>query len=221
MLKSKFAIIGILSLVLCVTAQAGNDKDGNTTVNNNNNPVAHGGQGGTGGAGGQGGNANAGAIAGASSVAEAKANAAAIAAQQQGQVQGQQQSNSNKNNVDASSKNANTNKVSNAVGVSVGGDTLNIAAQARDPVSTAYSHLAAPSAPCMGSSSVGAQGVGFGLSVGSTWTSEDCNKREDIRAAFSFGDKEVAEEMLMENVKGYAAAKQRVADRKAAAVAGK
>lgn len=217
MLKSKFAIIAIMSLAL--TAHAGNDKDGNTTVNNNNNPVAHGGQGGAGGAGGNGGNANAGAIAGASSVAEAKANAAAIAAQQQGQVQGQQQSNSNKNNVDASSKN--TNKVSTNVGVSVGGDTINFAAQARDPVSTAYSHLAAPSAPCMGSSSVGAQGVGFGLSVGSTWTSEDCNKREDIRAAFSFGDKEVAEEMLMENVKGYAAAKQRVADRKAAAVAGK
>lgn len=104
--------------------------------------------------------------------------------------------------------------------ISLGGSSTSYEPQKRDPVTTAYSNLAAPSAPCMGSSSVGAQGVGFGLSVGSTWTSEDCNNREDIRAAHNYGNKAVAEEMLRMNVKSYAEAENRIADRKSGKVSG-
>jgi len=121
--------------------------------------------------------------------------------QNQGQAQGQSQSTKNSNNAQQ-------------VTSFTQGD-INFEAQKRDPVSSAYSNLAAPSAPCMGSSSVGAQGVGFGISVGSTWTSDECNNREDIRTAYNYGDKAVAEEMIATSIKGYAEAKQRIADRKA------
>lgn len=93
--------------------------------------------------------------------------------------------------------------------------SLQFEAQKRDPVATAYTSLAAPSAPCMGSSSVGAQGVGFGVSVGSTWTSEECNDRENIRFASLHGDPDVAVEMMRMKMPGYAEAEKIVMDRRA------
>ncbi len=79
--------------------------------------------------------------------------------------------------------NAAQNSTSN---VTVQGDTY--AAQARNPVATAYSGpLTASNGTCMGSSSAGAQGVGFGVSIGSTWTDSSCDMRYDAQALVAAG----------------------------------
>ena len=39
-----------------------------------------------------------------------------------------------------------------------------------------------PTAPCMGSSQVGGAGVGFGVSIGTTWESKECQLRETARS---------------------------------------
>ena len=52
----------------------------------------------------------------------------------------------------------------------------------RIPVATAYAApLTAANGTCMGSSSAGGQGVGFGLSFGTTWTDSDCDRRYDAQ----------------------------------------
>jgi hypothetical protein len=66
----------------------------------------------------------------------------------------------------------------------------------RAAVSTAYAPAIYPTAPCMGSSAIGGQGMSFGFSLGSAWKDEDCNFREDIRTvAVVLGDVQTAEEM--------------------------
>lgn len=91
----------------------------------------------------------------------------------QGQLQGQTQSSRNDN----SNSNAGNNSSQN---VTVQGDTWDAA---RIPVSTAYSgNLTSSNGACMGSSSAGAQGVGFGLSFGTTWTDTSCDMRYDAEA---------------------------------------
>ena len=49
-----------------------------------------------------------------------------------------------------------------------------------------------PTAPCMGSSTVGGAGVGFGFSVGSSWTDDECGIRETSRSFNSMGLKDDA-----------------------------
>ena len=75
--------------------------------------------------------------------------------------------------------------------VSVGGDTYE--AQARNPVASAWAApLAASNGTCMGSTSAGAQGVTIGLSVGTTWTDENCNARYDAIAIKALGHERAA-----------------------------
>ena len=75
--------------------------------------------------------------------------------------------------------------------VSVGGDTYQ--AQARNPVAQAWAApLAASNGTCMGSTSAGAQGVTIGLSVGTTWTDENCNARYDAIAIKALGHERAA-----------------------------
>jgi hypothetical protein len=45
-----------------------------------------------------------------------------------------------------------------------------------------------PTAPCMGSSSAGAQGIGFGLSLGTTWRDDGCDARYDAVALQAIGE---------------------------------
>lgn len=50
----------------------------------------------------------------------------------------------------------------------------------RIPVATAIAPgLAAANGTCMGSSSAGAQGASFGISIGGTWTDDHCDRRYD------------------------------------------
>jgi hypothetical protein len=121
--------------------------------------------------------------------------------QQQGQQQGQSQSSRNDNRSSAYNDGNNASQ-----SVTVGGDTYEAA---RIPVATAYAPNIAPTAVCMGSSSIGGQGVTFGISMGTSWTDENCMLLEQVRTvAAVLGDKEVAAEMMCE-VKAYAAARAR------------
>ena len=53
-----------------------------------------------------------------------------------------------------------------------------------------------PTAPCMGSSTVGGAGVGFGFSVGTSWTDDECGIRETSRSFSGLGLKEDAVKVL-------------------------
>jgi len=53
-----------------------------------------------------------------------------------------------------------------------------------------------PTAPCMGSSTVGGAGVGFGLSVGHSWTDDECGIRETSRSFNGLGMKDDALKVL-------------------------
>lgn len=107
--------------------------------------------------------------------------------QGQGQLQGQSQS----------TKNANNSK--QTTNVTVQGDNVNYEAQKRNPVSSAYAPANFPTATCMGSTSGGAQGIGFGVSFGTSWKDENCMKLEQIRAVGSvLGDRDSAAAMMCE-----------------------
>ena len=67
----------------------------------------------------------------------------------------------------------------------------------RPPVSTAAAiALATSPEACMGSSSIGGQGVGFGISIGSTWENEDCKLRKGAGLLWAMGARSAAKEML-------------------------
>lgn len=86
--------------------------------------------------------------------------------QLQGQLQGQKQSANN-----SQSQGAN-NKQGQSVHIQ---DNSFYEAQDRDPVSSAIAPgLTSGVDTCMGSTSLGGQGVGFGLSFGTTWVDEHC-----------------------------------------------
>jgi hypothetical protein len=70
----------------------------------------------------------------------------------------------------------------------------------RNPVSTAFAApLTAAEDTCMGSSSAGGQGVGFGLSLGTTWKDEDCVRRKDARELHNMGQKKAALALLCQS----------------------
>lgn len=78
--------------------------------------------------------------------------------------------------------------------------SVHVAAKKRNPVSTAWAApLVAADDTCMGSTSVGGQGIGFGLSVGSTWHDEDCVRRKDARELHNMGYKPAAIALMCQN----------------------
>ncbi len=70
--------------------------------------------------------------------------------------------------------------------------TTNYAAP-RIPVSPAIAPANLPTAPCMGSSSVGISGVLFGISSGSSWMSKECMTLEMARSFEQAGHAEDAQ----------------------------
>jgi len=92
--------------------------------------------------------------------------ASARQGQLQGQLQGQAQGQVNGNS---------NNKQSTTV--NVGGDEAR-----RIPVSTAFAPSINPTATCMGSTTAGGQGMSIGVSVGSSWESENCMYLETARS---------------------------------------
>ena len=88
---------------------------------------------------------------------------------QQEQQQNQQQSQSTENANNASQT------------TTVGGANLNFEAS-DNPVNSAYAPTVFPTAPCMGSTTGGAQTGVFGFSIGATWESKDCMMLETARS---------------------------------------
>lgn len=165
------------------------------------------GQGGNGygGAGGRGGDG--GSVIGSGNSSNVNSNK-----QAQGQKQGQSQSSRNDNRSSAnatggSNSNSNANSGNNSdQSVTVQGDNYDAP---RIPVSTAYAPNIAPTAVCMGASSLGGSGAALSLSFGTSWTDENCMLLEQVRTVASvIGDREIAAEMMCD-VKAYAAARAR------------
>ena len=71
-------------------------------------------------------------------------------------------------------------------------------------VPSVFSGNVYPTAPCMGSSTVGGAGVGFGFSVGTSWKDDECGIRETSRSFSGLGLKEDALAVLCTSA--YAAA---------------
>ena len=86
-----------------------------------------------------------------------------------------------------------------------GGNTLSINDSGERHYSGEYTvksapNVAAPSvyptSPCMGGSSVGASGVAFGVSFGTSWTDDECGIRETARSFSGLGLEEDAVAVL-------------------------
>jgi len=80
----------------------------------------------------------------------------------------------------------------------VQGDTFQ--APPRAPVASAIAPaLTSGSDTCMGSSSIGAQGVGLGMSFGSTWTDDNCVMLKNSTMLWNIGKPEAAIALLCGN----------------------
>jgi hypothetical protein len=79
-----------------------------------------------------------------------------------------------------------------------GGSNSNVDFNITSPKNTpaVFSGNVYPTAPCMGSSTVGGAGVGFGFSVGSSWTDDECGIRETSRSFAGMGMKDDALKIL-------------------------
>lgn len=93
------------------------------------------------------------------------------------------------------------NAVANAVGgvASADGEVSNVINFERSAATAYAAALTASAGTCMGSSSVGGQGVGFGVSIGSTWNDDDCNRRRYSAILQSLGETEAAIQLLCLN----------------------
>lgn len=101
-------------------------------------------------------------------------------------------------------------KGGNATGVGVGVGNAESAASLslseKRQTSSAYAApLVAADDTCMGSSTGGAQGMGFGLSVGSTWQDKDCVRRKDARELYNMDKKAAALALMCRNAEVAAA----------------
>jgi len=129
--------------------------------------------------------------------------ASAMQGQLQGQVQGQAQLTNVEvsNRIGADSRAAAASFAAGGIGVSgasSGGSTSNVDFNITSPKNTpaVFSGNVYPTAPCMGSSTVGGAGVGFGFSVGSSWTDDECGIRETSRSFSGLGKTDDALKVL-------------------------
>lgn len=95
----------------------------------------------------------------------------------------------NSGNTTTNSNNTTTNPVagSSSSNVSVSQNTPRVASTSTAPALTSGGNDS-----CMGSSSGGAQGLSFGVSLGSTWTDQDCVRRKDATFMHNMGQATIA-----------------------------
>lgn len=196
-MKRNIIISAALALAVGSALAAGNNNGpvfGNVTNNSTTNN-----QGGQGGQGGAGGSASAIAAAAASSVATG-GNAVATG----GSV-------SNRNDISTDVRNTNLNSANQHQGQTQGQQQAAISGgnsfssnvaitESQRPVSSAIAApLAASNGTCMGSTSAGAQGVTIGLSVGTTWTDAECNRRYNSIRMQELGEKAAAVALMCQD----------------------
>lgn len=75
--------------------------------------------------------------------------------------------------------------ISNSGGNTFQGGSTSYKEQKQAPA--VFAPSIAPTAPCMGGTSAGGSGTGFGLSFGTSWTDDECNTRETSRLFHSMG----------------------------------
>lgn len=76
-------------------------------------------------------------------------------------------------------------------------NSVTVEAQERNPVSTATAPaLSVSNGTCMGSTSGGAQGASFGISIGSSWVDEGCDARYDAITLHTIGEVAAAKARL-------------------------
>ena len=121
----------------------------------------------------------------------------------QGQMQGQAQLTSVEvsNRIGADSRANAASYVTAGGGQAVaqsGGSTSGVNFEITSPKNTpsVFTGNVYPTAPCMGSSTVGGAGVGFGFSVGSSWTDDECGIRETSRSFSGLGKPDDALKVL-------------------------
>jgi hypothetical protein len=70
-----------------------------------------------------------------------------------------------------------------------GGSNSNVDFNITSPKNTPsiFSGNVYPTAPCSGSTTIGGAGVGFGVSIGTSWTDSDCSIRETARSFHQMG----------------------------------
>lgn len=82
------------------------------------------------------------------------------------------------------------------------GSSSSASGSADRPVSTAYApNLVAGFDTCMGSASAGAQGMTFGVSFGSTWHDENCERLKASRELRSLNLPDISLALLCQDVK--------------------
>lgn len=91
-------------------------------------------------------------------------------------------------------------------GVAAGRDVYTVHSTGSDlsnmvPNATAPNLATTLTETCMGSSSAGASGAGFGFSIGTTWRDSACVRRLDARQLSAFGDLATAREMMCDSDK--------------------
>lgn len=86
---------------------------------------------------------------------------------------------------------------------------VNVNSDYRATAESAYAPAIMPTAPCMGSSSVGGQGMSFGVSFGTTWKDEGCDFRENIRTVATVLNDPVTAQELMCSKQDYREARER------------
>jgi hypothetical protein len=129
-----------------------------------------------------------------------QANATTLASQQQGQAQAQGQTQgqgqdqkaiaSASTGSEARSNAANTGNTLTVTEAPIPANTTQTIRQSDYTVKNVPNVLTGsvyPTAPCMGSSTVGAAGIGFGVSIGSSWTDDECGIRETARSFSGMG----------------------------------
>jgi hypothetical protein len=111
--------------------------------------------------------------------------------------------NSGNNTGNSSAKQSNMNQsVGNTTVTEVQGDTTVYKAQERNPASTAAApNLVSGMDTCMGSTTVGAQGIGFGISFGNTWNDDNCVMLKNSTMLWNIGKQDAAVALLCTNEK--------------------
>lgn len=159
-----------------------------------------GGAGGAGGQGGAGGYANGGSATGGSatggSVVNSNTNSADNSSSATGGSSSADNNGNNNGNNNSSSSNSQEQSQNQSINNSADTSSSNNSSQnvnvntydERDPVHTAYAApLTSGEDTCMGSSSLGAQAVSFGVSLGTTWQDDNCQRLKNSRQLVALG----------------------------------
>lgn len=117
---------------------------------------------------------------------EVRANATAFAGSASDSTSGASSSSSSGDSLSSSSSGGNTQTINDS------GERHYSGSYTVKNVPTAIAPSVYPTAPCMGSTSAGASGVGFGVSFGSSWTDDECGIRETARSFSGLGLQEDA-----------------------------